>query len=498
MRFVGLAVLLCLAACGGGEPRRNVLLISVDTLRADRLGCYSEGTSCTPRLDALAHECAVFESAATPRAKTTPAIASLLSGRYPHEHGVRDLAQPLSSSVPLLQERLREQGYRCGAIVGNWVLGNERSGLARGFDLWCESLPQRTGVPPDDAPQRTARSLTDAALVALGLAPVPSEPEFEPRTALPRGDAPWFLWLHYMDPHGAYEPPAEHRVAARLPDFVEVEDSRDTTRQRVARYNVPEDAWVRDDMFDAAVVRARYDGEVRFLDAELGRLFDALRAAGELERTVIVLTADHGESLGEQDYYFEHGANCGESTVRVPLLVRAPGVAPGRRSTPASLVDVAPTVLELIGLAQATSQTSALRGESLAPALRGAERPQRPLFSEKVERADLAGAVQKKAIRLGRWKLVQSYAFASRPDGTRETRVVSEELYDLEGDGGEEWDLSFLGPPNAPLGELRRALAAFVAADPDLPELGRLLEERRRGLESTDPQAERTLRALGY
>ena len=498
MRTSGLALLLLLAACGGSEPRRNVLLISVDTLRADRLGCYAEDSSCTPRLDALARECAVFESAATPRAKTTPAIASLLSGLYPHEHGVRDLAHPLSSSIPLLQERLREHGYRCGAIVGNWVLGDARSGLARGFDLWCESLPQRTGVPPDDAPQRTARSLTDAALVALGLKSVPNEPDFEPRTALPRDGAPWFLWLHYMDPHGAYEPPSEHRRAAADRELVDLVPESASRRQRIARYNVPKDLWVDPDTFDAAAVRALYDSEVRFLDAELGRLFDALRAAGELERTMIVLTADHGESLGEQDYYFEHGANCGESTVRVPLLVRAPGVAAGRRSTPASLVDVAPTVLELLGLARPTTGGSALRGESLAPALRGAERSVRPLFSEKVERADLPGAVQQKAVRLGRWKLVQSYASTPRPDGTREAHVLAEELYDLEGEGGEEWDLSIVEPPDAPLAELRRALAAFVAADPDLPELGRLLEQRRRGIENTDPQAERTLRALGY
>lgn len=498
MRSLGLAALLSLAACGGSEPRRNVLLISVDTLRADRLGCYSEGTSCTPRLDALARECAVFESAATPRAKTTPAIASLLSGRYPHEHGVRDLAQPLKSSVPLLQERLREQGYRCGAIVGNWVLGDARSGLARGFDLWCESLPQRTGVPPDDAPQRSARSLTDAALVALGLAPAPSEPEFEPRTALAPEGAPWFLWLHYMDPHGAYEPPAEHQRPAQARELVDVESSNPKQRPRVARYNVPTDLWVDADTFDAAAVRARYDGEVRFLDAELGRLFETLRAKGELERTVVVLTADHGESLGEQDYYFEHGANCSESTVSVPLLVRAPGVPPGRRSTPASLVDVAPTVLELLGIEARAPSEGALRGESLAGALRGVERPARPLFSEKVERADLAGAVQQKAVRLGRWKLVQLYASAARPDGTRETLVVGEELFDLEGEGGEEWDLSVLQPPDAPLAELRRALAGFVAADPDLPELGRLLEQHRQGLETSDPRAERTLRMLGY
>ncbi|MEY2807873.1 MAG: hypothetical protein RIR65_2290, partial [Planctomycetota bacterium] len=151
--------------CGRTPRRPNVLLVTIDTLRADRLEREMPG------LMRVAAEGSRLDCAVAPRAKTTPSIATLLSGLQPHAHGVRDLGSPLAGDVPLLQEALRRNGWRTGAIVGNWVLKDEHSGLARGFDLWVEDLPQATGVPPHDAPQRTATSLVDGALHALGLGP---------------------------------------------------------------------------------------------------------------------------------------------------------------------------------------------------------------------------------------------------------------------------------------------------------------------------------------
>ncbi len=493
----GLFLLLALASCGGEAPpaRPNVLLITVDTLRADRVvGPHAVA----PELAKLLAESAHFTTAATPRAKTTPALASMLTGLAPHEHGVRDLAKPLDATVPLLQERLREAGYATGAIVGNWVLGRERAGLARGFDLWCEQFPDRGGVPPDDVPERRAASLTDAALVALGLAP-PESDGFEPQRAFASADRPWFLWLHYMDPHGAYQPPERFRLTVPAPERVEL-DPQPGSRQRVARYNVPPEAWVDGITFDAAQVRAKYDGEVAYVDHEIGRLLELLRAAGKLDGTWIVFTSDHGESLGEQQDFFEHGTHCLESTAHIPLAIRAPGVAPGARSWPASLADVAPTLVERLGLPPLTPASDApWRGQSLAAALDGPAPQPRALYLEKVERADLVGAVQQKAVRLGRWKLVQSYATLTDAAGKRHFGIVREELFDL-GDPqfGEDWDLSQSPPAGAPISELRRRLAAYAADDRSLPELGRLLEAHRQGLESDDPEAARLLRLLGY
>jgi hypothetical protein len=483
VRSLGWLAALAALSCSGAEPSRpNVLLITVDTLRADRLGCYGYARETSPRLDELAKEAVVFDRASTPRAKTTPAIASLLTGVYPHEHGVRDLAQPLGSDVGMLQEELAQAGYRTGAIVGNWVLGNERSGLARGFDLWCESLPDSGGVPPDDVPQRSARSMTDAALVALGLREAPGEDvAFEPTGRFVVDGAPWFLWLHYMDPHGAYEPPQEHRVFASEAEIVDPEAARDERHPTwVADYNVPEGAKLENGTFDAAKVRDLYDGEVRYVDAEIGRLLDALRERGELGSTLVVVTADHGESLGEHRYWFEHGRYAYESTNRVPLIVRAPGGgAAGRDGRVVSLVDVGEMVKLEAGLA-----AQRVAGDVA--------------FYEKVERTDLEGAVQIKGVRVGDWKLVQRYAPRVR-DGRREVVLVGEELFDLAKDPLEAWDLAAVGAGSrAPMARLRRELAGFVEADRELAEIGEVLARRRKGIVERDPETERLLKALGY
>jgi arylsulfatase len=480
----GLAGAACAPSGAGGRP--NLLLITVDTLRADHLGCYGYGRDTSPNLDRLAAESLLFERAASPRAKTTPAVVSLLSGLYPHDHGVRDLAAPLDRPVPLLQERLREAGWFTAAIVGNFVLTRERSGLDRGFDLWIDELPDVRGVPPHDAPQRTARSLTDAALEVL-----------EER------EGPWFLWLHYMDPHGAYEPPREHDVfSAETADPIPREEDLPPSplhRFRLADYNVPEEAFL-SGRPDANRVRALYDGEIHYADAEIGRVLDRLRERGALEGTLVVVTADHGESLGEHRYWFEHGAYAYEATCHVPLIVHLPGsmerrAEPGVCMTPVSLVDLAPTLLELLGLPPLPLPS--LAGTSRAALLAGHRADGRALFYEKVEGAQLDRAVQIKAARLGDWKLIRRYAHVTR-EGRRELVALSDELYDLASDPLEAVDLAADPPEGAPLAQLRGELLRFAAADEHFPELDELLRRRREALEREDPEALRALEALGY
>ena len=454
--------LLCLFVCAcAREPERlNVLLVTVDTLRADRLAIC-------PRLQDFAREALVYEHAESPRAKTTPAIASLMSGLYPHEHGVRELLQPLAPSVPVLAERLRAAGWSTAAIVGNWVLGDARSGLARGFGQWTEELPDTQRVPPDDVPERRARSLSDGALVALGLERW-KEGCAGPRAAFVEPGKPWFLWLHYMDPHVAYDPPQEFRSGAQTADPI---DPTSEPKALVAEYNVPASARLPDGSIDAAAVRALYDGEVRYVDAELGRLFERMASAGLLEHTLVVVTADHGESLGEQHYFFEHGRNVSEATCAVPLLVRQPGGRRGREARPVSLCAVAPLVLDALGLGGRTP------GEE-------------PIGYEKVERADLPKAVQQKAVRLGRWKLVRRYA-----KGALAPLLVGDELYDLDADAYEEHDLHAAPPAQAPLARLEAELLRFAAADVHFADLARKLAAERAAL---DPESRRILEALGY
>ena len=506
-------LILALAGCARQAQRPNVLLVTIDTLRADHVGCYGYGRDTTPNLDALAAEELRFTRAGSPRAKTTPAMASLMTGAYPHEHGVRDLASPLAPDVPLLAEAMRRAGYRTGAIVGNWVLGQSRAGLARGFDLWSEWLPDVVGVPPHDAPQRGARSLTDGALVALGLAQPPDEPGFEPRRALTQGQRPWFLWLHYMDPHGAYDPPADARVFShaqveRLPVYVESELPRTQPPHppRVADYNVPAEARLPDGGVDVGVVRDLYDGEIRYADRELGRLLDALRAAGLLDRTLVVVTADHGESLGEHRYWFEHGMYPYENTCRVPLVVRtprAPGAPPtvGVREGEVSLVDLAPTLLDWLDVPPlARGAGNGPRGRSRRALLDGPSAANLPIFCEKVERAERAGVVQSKAVRLGDWKLIRRFAARDDPADARARDLVllGEELFDLARDPLEAENRIDEPPAAAPLELLRGELQRFTDADRELVDLDRILQRQRERLEHGDPEVLRVLEALGY
>ncbi len=489
-----------LAGCARPPERPDVLLITVDTLRRDRLGVYGCERDTSPRLDAFAERGLVFMGAQSPRAKTTPAIASLLSGLYPHDHGVRDLASPLDRRVPVLAESFRAAGYETIGVIGNWVLTDERSGLARGFDTWIEDLPDQVGVPPDDVPQRRATSLTDAALALLDTSGPPA----------PRGERkPWFCWLHYMDPHGIYDPPAEHRVFTSEPDWLlapEVYGSHPIHDLRLADYNVPASARTPDGRMDLAHVRDLYDAEIRYTDAEIGRLLDALDERGRFDETLVVFAADHGESLGEHFYWFEHGFYTYEVTCAVPLVIWVPdalasaGPITGERTGNVSLADLAPTILDLVGLRPLPRPHGAeVLGRSRADlVLRGRDRGD-PVFSEKIERTDVSGTVQHKAVRMGRFKLI--HRLARLPGGPAELTTISEELYDLEHDPFETENLVRPDVPLAtdvPLDELRAELERFIAADDQLADLARLLQRQREDLEKNDPEGLRVLEALGY
>ncbi|MHC4377377.1 MAG: sulfatase [Planctomycetota bacterium] len=507
-----LALTALLGACVKPPERPNVLLITVDTLRADRLSHLGYPRETTPNLDALAAQGVSFTRATTPRAKTSPAMASMMTGLYPHEHGVRDLSKPLNKRVPLLAERFKKAGYDTVGLIGNYVLKAERAGLDRGFRTWIEDLPQTMGVPPDHVPQRTASSLTDAALAALGLAPGDIETGVTTPAVRVEDGRPWFTWVHYMDPHGLYEPPIEYdRFNGPMQALPRPQELPRAGRLRphVAEYNVPEEAWLLDGGFDLDRVIARYDGEVRFADAEIGRLMEALDTAGWDQNTIVVVSADHGESLGEHQYYFEHGRYSYEATSRIPLIVKLPpslGGEPltGLSDADISLVDLAPTLLELAGLEPLFPRNNdGLRGRSRADLWRGAvERGQgAPIYYEKVERADLALALQIKGVRRGPWKLLRTYT-QDQPDadGSRRMRMIDEELYQLDLDGAETNNL--MARPGAEgaeaLEDLRLDLDAFFEADDSFADQAYLLQRQRENLERTDPKVLKQLENLGY
>jgi arylsulfatase A-like enzyme/Tfp pilus assembly protein PilF len=310
-------VVVALAGCTGHapkagtaplEPHPSILLISIDTTRADRLGCYGDPRGATPNLDRWAAAGVVFDNAVTPAPITLPAHTSLLTGLLPMHHGVRDNGiYRVPGDVPTLAATLTQAGYQTAAVVGSTIL-DRQYGLNRGFQRYDDPVG-RAGLA---IAERNAGAVTDAAIAAAG--------------SLRK---PFFLVAHYFDPHAAYEPPPP---------------------------------------FSARFESDLYEGEIAYVDEQIGRLRVALEGLGLLDGTLVAIVSDHGESLGEHGEA-THGVFLYQATLRVPLIVVAPGRWPGgkRVGSVASLIDVAPTLLDLAG----QSVPAGLDGRSLAPAVAG-------------------------------------------------------------------------------------------------------------------------------
>ncbi len=411
--FLAVAALVVVAGRGGllTPARPNVLFVTIDTLRADRLGSYGYARAQTPVLDALAARGVRFTTAVAHAPLTGPSHASLLTGLTPLRHGVRDNGRPtLSASAPTVAEAFRGAGWHTAAFVSGFPL-DHRFGFDRGFETYDDHLPHGDDSRRAAYVERTADRTTAAALRWLETAPA---------------GAPWFTWVHYFDPHAPYEPP---------------------------------------DAFAARAPGRPYDGEVAFVDAQLGVLLHGLEARGERERTVVLVTADHGESLGEHGEE-THGVFVYEATLRVPLIVAGPGVPRGRvSSTVGRGVDVAPTLLDLAG----APPLAGAEGRSLRPALSGREMADAPAYVESLFAALNLGWAPLHGWRTARRKLID----APRP-----------ELYALDQDPGETRDLSASSAHDVETlrASLRAALAAAVPARPG----------------SVDHAAAERLAALGY
>jgi hypothetical protein len=302
---------------GGTDPRPDIVLVLVDTLRADRLGCYGNPRPTSPNLDRLAAEGLRFEHALSASTWTLPSTASILSGLLPDQHGVRVGGEALSDAAVTAAERLRAAGYRTVAFTdGGWV--HHRWGFGQGFARF-DVLP-RTGRSAD------VRLIVDAALEWLDTA----------------RQHPYLLVVHtyevhqpYVDPDGFAEPFLDPAYEGRLDRRVKVASTR------------PEEY----DAADAAWMLGLYDGEIRRADHHLARLLERLRSSPRWDRTAVIVTSDHGEE------FLDHGGiehvmgRVYDANVRVPLLLRLPdGTRRGVVQAPASGVDIAPTLIDLAGL----------------------------------------------------------------------------------------------------------------------------------------------------
>ena len=354
------ALALCGVALGVGcgsasapDGTRLVLLLTVDTLRADRLGAHGSDEGLTPTLDRLAAESVVFSRAYTPVPHTLPAVAALLTGRYPQTFGVTGNLSALPGDVAVLADAFRAAGWNTAAVVSNWVLRGA-VGTARGFDHFDDRMSDAEAARP--MPERGGAATTRDALAAAD-------------ACLPSPAARCLLWVHYQDPHGPYTPPAALR-AERLA----IESAREGGERELPLLpgsfgagGIP-DYQVVDGEQRVAFYRAGYDAEIAHLDGAIDALLAGLASRVPSARTAIVFAADHGEALGEEDFWFGHGETLEEHQVHVPLWFRLPGMAPARRDDLASLLDVHPTLTRrFLGEMPGTTTGRDLFGDAREP-----------------------------------------------------------------------------------------------------------------------------------
>ncbi len=462
-----MAIAFMSASCGRGSDgaRPDVLLVTIDTLRADHCSLYGYERATTPHLDRLAAEGVTFESAYAPMATTAPSLATLMTSLYPLAHGVTRNAWVLADAHETLAERLARAGYITGAFISSIVLAHD-FGLAQGFAHYDDDLrgadstlklKEWHGVKvPGGNTDRRADQTTERALGWLS-----SARQDERRL---------FLWVHYMDPHEPYTPPS-----GTGDPFGAAESSRDSLAHLVARY----------------------DTEILFTDTQLGRLVDAFEAGSGARGALLVVAADHGEGFLDHGWR-GHGPQIYEEAVRVPLVFRWSGTIPGgvvvRR--PAGLQDIAPTLFELLGI---DAGDGAFPGRNLAgdwgeEPVSSAESPlffQRTTYERdgvvepirlwELDRRTFGSGVRVRGeqfgVRLGPWKYIEA------PE-----EIAPRQLYDLREDPRERLNLSSMHTDIA--GRLSTRLAEWRATQ----EAGQLpLPER-----SVTPAERRALETLGY
>ncbi len=412
----------------GALAGRNLLFVTLDTLRADRLGSYGSRAGLTPRLDRLASEGVRFERVIAHVPTTLAAHTSIFTSLYPTEHGVRDNGTfRVSDSLPTLATTLQAAGYETGAFVGAFVL-DARFGLNRGFDIYDDYYGEKRGFLSFAQLERPAPEVIASAEQWIG----------------ERG-APWFAWVHLFDAHAPYRPPPEY--ARKFP-------------------------------LDP------YGAEVAFLDATLGAFLDRLSASGLLEGAIVVVLGDHGESLGEHGER-THGTFAYDSTLRVPWILWARGVRPQVFSQTVRHVDVMPTLLDLL----AVPPPARIEGQSLRPYLTGGRRYEAPpsyfeALNTNLTRdwAPLTGVVQEghKLIRLPTAELYDLHSDpAERENLYRKKTGLSRKLEEtLEGLSGGETTASPVAPDRETVEKLR-ALGYLTAP----------LQNRKSGYtEADDPK----------
>jgi arylsulfatase A-like enzyme len=429
--------LVLAAACARESGPPNLVLISLDTTRRDHGSVYGYGRETTPTLERLAEEGVLFALAYAPAPTTGPSHATLFTSLYPITHRVVKNGRVLQPAHTTLAEQLRARGYTTAGVVSSYVL-DARFGWDQGFEVFDDDFARETAttmVPSEGGVEvfdRTADATTQRAVAWL-------EAERD-------RSRPFFLFVHYMDPHTPWVAPQEFVSRFRTPDL-------------------PADG--------VSGLIARYDAELAFTDHQLGELLAALERLGLGEDTLVAVTADHGEGL-MQHGELHHGTQLYEEQMRVPLVLRFPRRLPAGLviDGPVSLIDLPPTLLELLGVPPSAGEV--MQGRSLVPRIEAREPPdpERPVFLFRPSNSEIPG--EQYAVRVGDWKLIRGPG-----EGRRE-------LFDLARDPRERED---------------RAAAEAERVEELERRIDDWLRQHERGDAAPDPVSPEDLerlRALGY
>ena len=498
-----LALLLAIWGCAGDQDSAseqadqrqtadvlqapNVILISIDTLRPDHLGCYGYERDTSPFLDSLAERGTLFREAFTTASWTLPAHVSLLTGVYPHTHQVETQARALHPSTPTLAGTFREAGYRTAGFV-SWLYVSSTFGLNQGFDIYEEFLPPDSLIDATTRHSIPADAFVDRVITRL--------PEVQP--------APFFLFLHLFDPHMNYEPPLAYaqRFDPRIRDASDLAaGTYQNLRPYISGVHVESE---RRAIPDAVRERAQvlYDGEVRFVDDQLRRLFGVLEEREILDRSIVIISSDHGEEFGEHGSMEGHQWTLYEEVLRMPLIVLLPpGLDSARPPRTSDLlidnVDIAPTLLELCGL----QVPEEMEGGSFATVweethdVSSSADESRPAGAPEDTSAAVFAQInrfnQKWSIRTRDHKLIFSRGVGRSPFGYEIPQRF--EFYDLAADPSEQTDLLAGNPPESDLPPaypaLMERLRTFVSSRG--PDLGNKIAD----LSSEEKER---LRSVGY
>ena len=420
-----LSVLCALCGCvflassgfGCGRPgsplqRPNVLLVTIDTWRADRLG-----VGISSALDRIASSGVRFTAARTAAPLTLPSHTTILTGLLPPAHGVRENGiDSLSDAHPTIARLLKQAGYRTAAFVGAYVL-DRRFGLANGFDTYDDRIPRDPNATERLEAERPASAVVDAALAWLEQRPMTNDQR--PTT---NDQRPFFVWIHLYDPHAPYTPPAEFRGRTK----------------------------------------SAYDDEIAYADSQIARVFDWLGSHALADRTLIAIAGDHGEGLGDHGER-THGMLVYDSTLRVPMVIAAPGRTAATRDAAVSLADIAPTILRAVGVAP----PSDMKGSDLLHI--GSATGSMDLYAE-TEYPRVARWSPLQALTDGRWMAIRAGS--------------QMELYDLASDPQQLHDVA----------RAQSAIATAMATRMETIHASATASDTR----AVSPEAVERLRALGY